>query len=375
MTKITIVGAGFGALTTLRELRRHKVDAEITVIAPRAELHYLPGSIWIPAGLRNSRRLTVPLERYFARHRATYVKATVSGLADGGRTVISDAGRHENDHLVIAAGAKFLRKLPGIENVHIPCEGLHVAEDVAARLSIMAGGVIAVGFASNPNEQGAMRGGPMFEYLFIIDAMLRKQGRRDKFELVFFSPAARPGQRLGDKAVDGLLAEMARRDIRTRLGVKIKAFEKSRIVTEAGDIPADLILFMPGITGQPWFADAGLPLSPGGMIRADAKCRVDGLDNVWVVGDAGSYPGPDWLPKQAHQADLQAHAAAVNIADVLAGRAPGRDFKSELICIVDALDSGMLVYRTEKHSIVTPRSRLFHWAKRFFERHYLRRFA
>jgi sulfide:quinone oxidoreductase len=34
------IGAGFGALSTVRE---------ITVIAPRAELHYLPGIIWIPS--------------------------------------------------------------------------------------------------------------------------------------------------------------------------------------------------------------------------------------------------------------------------------------------------------------------------------------
>jgi sulfide:quinone oxidoreductase len=375
MTKITIVGAGFGALTTLRELRRHKVDAEITVIAPRAELHYLPGSIWIPARLRNRQRLTIPLERYFARHGATFVKGTVTGLADGGRTVISDAGRHENDHLVIAAGGKFIRKLSGIEHAHIPCEGLSVAEDVEHKLSALSGGTIAVGFASNPNEQGAMRGGPMFEYLFIIDTLLRKQGRREKFELVFFSPAARPGQRLGDKAVDGLLAEMKRRGIKTKLGSKMVRFEQKKVVTEDSEFTADLILFMPGLTGLPWFGEAGLPLSPGGMIRGDAKCRVDGMDNVWVVGDSGSFPGPDWLPKQAHQADLQAHAAATNIASVMAGRQPTKDFKAELICIVDSLDSGILVYRTEQRSIVTPRMRLFHWAKRAFERHYLRTFA
>jgi len=374
MTRITIIGAGFGALTALRELRRRKVDAEITVIAPRPALHYLPGSIWIPAGLRDAAGLSIPLERYFARHGATYVQAAVTGLEEGGRVVVSEAGRHENDQLIIAAGGKFIRKLPGIEHAHVPCEGLNVAEDVAARLSGLSGGTIAVGFASNPNEQGAMRGGPMFEYLFIIDTLLRRQGRRDRFKLVFFSPAERPGQRLGDKAVDGLLAEMSRRGIETRLGAKLVRFEERSVVTEAGAFAADLILFMPGLTGLPWFAGAGLPLSPGGMIKADTKCRVEGMPGVWVVGDSGSYPGPDWLPKQAHQADLQAHAAAANIAATLAGKAPSHDFKVELICIIDSLDSGILVYRTERTSIVTPRWRLFHWAKRLFERHYLRVF-
>jgi sulfide:quinone oxidoreductase len=57
MNKITILGSGFGALTTIRELRRLKVEAEITVISPRDELHYLPSSIWIPTGLVNGEDL------------------------------------------------------------------------------------------------------------------------------------------------------------------------------------------------------------------------------------------------------------------------------------------------------------------------------
>ena len=50
---ITVLGAGFGALSTVRELRRRDAGARITLVAPRAELHYLPGIIWIPSGLRS----------------------------------------------------------------------------------------------------------------------------------------------------------------------------------------------------------------------------------------------------------------------------------------------------------------------------------
>ena len=271
--------------------------------------------------------LKYPLRRFFERKKVDFVKASATGLADGGRTVITDAGEsRRNDHLIVATGARLLRKLPGIEHALVPCEGIAVAEEIGRRLKALQGGTIAVGFASNPNEQGAMRGGPMFEYLFILDSLLRNQGRRDKFELVFFNPAARPGARLGPEAVDGLLAEMARRDIRTRLGAKMVRFEEKKFVTEGGEFAADLILFMPGLTGPAWLDKADLPLSPGGMIAADALCRVKDRPNVWVVGDAGSYPGPDWLAKQAHQADLQAKAAAANIAGL---RRLGRTFRGD----------------------------------------------
>ena len=58
----------------------------------------------------------------------------------------------------------------------------------------------------------------------------------------------------------------------------------------------------------------------------------------------------------------------------LAGKTPTARFRIELICIVDTIDKGILVYRDLKRSILLPASPLFHWAKRFFERHYLRVF-
>lgn len=374
MTDIVVLGSGFGALTVVRELRRRAVQGEITVISPRDELHYLPGSIWMPAGLRNSDNLRIPLGKFFGEHGVRFVKASVTGLAgaDRGHLVMTDNGEYRGDHVVIATGGRFIRKLPGIEHALVPCEGIAVGSEIAARLERMEKGTIAVGFASNPNEQGAVRGGPMFEFLFIIDALLRRKGRRQDFKLVFFNPSTRPGQRLGDKAVDGLLREMQRRGIETHLGHKMVRFEADRVVTEGGEIPAGLILFMPGLTGPQWASSSSLPLSPGGMIAADAKCRVTGHDGLWVVGDAGSFPGPDWLPKQAHQADLQAKAAAANIAALLQGKEPVTDFKSELVCIVDMLDTAMLVYRSERFNFVGPKAKLFHWLKRYFERHYLR---
>lgn len=372
MANITVLGSGFGALTTIRELRRNGVEDPITVISPRDELHYLPSSIWLPAGLRKASELKIPLSNFFTEHRARHVKASVTGLSADGRVVKTDAGEFSNDQLVIATGGRFIRKLPGIENALIPCEGIAVGEEIASRLEAMTGGTIAVGFGANPNEPGAVRGGPMFEFLFIIDSVLRRQGRRERFKLIFFNPSTRPGQRLGDKAVDGLLAEMARRGIETKLGHKMVRFEADKVVTEGGEFSADLILFMSGLTGPAWLSEADLPLSPGGMIAADEKCRVRDRAGVWVVGDSGSFPGPDWLPKQAHQADLQAKAAAENIATVLKGGSPTANFKPELICIVDMLDTAMLVYRSEKHNFLGPKMKLFHWLKRYFEGHYLR---
>jgi sulfide:quinone oxidoreductase len=370
--RIVILGAGFAALTAVRELRRRRPDARITLIAPKAEFVYLPSLIWVPTGIRQGKDLILPLDRFIKDHAVEFIAGRVTGLEDGGRTVVTDQGKVANDALVIATGGRFIKKLPGIEHALTLCEGVASAEAIRDRLEKMTSGRIAMGFGGNPNEPSAMRGGPMFELLFGIDTWLRRQGRRDRVELTFFNAAAEPGKRLGEKAVSGLLAEMARRRIDTHLGHKPLGFSEKGVDTEGGHVNADLILFMPGLTGPAWAADSGLTLSPGGFFKADDYCRVDEADRIFVAGDAGSFPGPDWMPKQAHMADLQAKAVAENLLLALDGADPVAKPRTELICIVDTVDSGILVYRTTKRSWVLPSSRIFHWAKRYFEGHYLR---
>ena len=192
--------------------------------------------------------------------------------------------------------------------------------------------------------------------------------------MIFFSPAPKPGIRLGETAVKKLVGRMKDLDIEIHTGHKIKKFEANKVTTEGGEFAADLILFMPGMTGNKWFANSGLPISEGGLIKANALCQVDGFDKVYVVGDSGSLPGPGWLPKQAHMAELQARAAAQNLFNQLAGKTATEKFKTELICIVDSLDKGALVYRTETRSLMLPNLRILHWAKSIFEKMHMRQY-
>jgi len=374
MPRITVIGAGFGALTAIRKLRAGDASVQIDVVAPEPEFVYFPGTIWIPTGLRKPEDLTVPLHNYFRRMNVIYHKAEATGLRDGGRTLETSNGDIANDGLIIASGGQFIRKLPGIEHSFTPCGGTAVTVEIRDRLAAMDGGTIAFGFAGNPKEPSAMRGGPVFEFMFGIDSWLRKHGRRDRFKLVFFTPAPRPGVRLGPKAVEGMLAEMAKRDITTHLGHKMKAFESDKVITEGGEFEADMILFMPGMTGNQWFDNTQLPRSEGGLIKANSHCQVEGMNKVYVAGDSGSFPGPDWMPKQAHMADLQATTAAANLLAELSGKPVSETFKVELLCIIDSYSKGMLVGRTEKRSFILPQMLPLHWVKRYFEWKYLRKY-
>lgn len=373
MKKITIIGSGFAGLTAVRTLRKSDKHTQITLISPKAELVYMPSLIWVPSSIASEKDIVIPLDGFLKRMNVRHITGEVTSLANHARTVITPTGEYQNDALIIASGGQFLKKLPGIEHAITPCEGLSAVERIRDKIQVMDGGNIAIGFASNPKEPSAMRGGPMFEFLFGLDTQLRQEGRRDKFNLTFFTPAEKPGVRLGEKAVKGLLSEMKKRNIKTYLGHKMKAFEADKVITEGGEFATDLILFMPGMTGNQWFDNTELERSEGGLLKADEFCQTS-LKNVFVAGDSGSFPGPEWMPKQAHMADLQATAAAKNVLDALNGKPASHTFKIELMCIIDSNNKGMYISRTLKGGLMLPNCRLMHYAKQIFAWWYLRQY-
>lgn len=375
MAHIVIAGAGFAACTAVKTLRKKGFQGKISLIAPRAELFYFPSLIWVPSGKRSYQDLVVPLHDYLKKNNVDYIQSRVTGIDTQAKTLKLEHSSIVYDALIIASGGRYIRKLPGIQHAKIACSGWEDTKAFSDKLATLNEGTIAFGFSGNPNEPSAMRGGPVFEFLFGVDTLLRQQGRREKFNLVFFSPAPKPGKRMGEKAVDRILAEMKKRNIKTYLGKKIKCFTESSVETEAETFKADLILFIPGMTGPVWAAESSLPLSEGGFFKANEYCQVEGQDNVFVAGDAGSFPGPEWKPKQAHMADLQAEAAARNILELLSLKKVRHTFKTELICIVDTLTSGSLVYRAPKYNLMLMKMAPMHWAKKWFEKMYLKAYC
>ena len=367
MPQLVILGSGFAGCAAVERLRKRGYADAITVISPQAALFYYPSLIWVPQGRRREADLCVSLTGFFRRYAVDHIAARVTALDPVRQVVRTEAGETPYDNLIIACGGRYLRTLPGIDaHAHIACEGWQVMKRFSDRLAAMDGGNLAFGFAGNPQEPAAMRGGPVFEFMFGVDALLRDQGRRADFHITFISTAPKPGARMGDNAVEGILREVDRRGIRRHFGHRLIGFEADEVRTAGGAVPADLTLFIPGMTGPDWVPDSGLPMSAGGFVQGDAQARVPGFPGVYVAGDAGSFPGPEWQPKQAHMAHRQARCAADNLLARLAGKPETQRFKTRLICIVDDGKTGTLVYRDEQRGFAS-RLPLWHGLKSALE--------
>ncbi|PIE42434.1 MAG: pyridine nucleotide-disulfide oxidoreductase [Gammaproteobacteria bacterium] len=373
---ITILGSGFAALTAIEQVRRSARKANIRVIAPSKRFIYYPSLIWLPSGLKTREDITWDLQHFFQKYKVEFVQAKVITIEDEGRLVKTDIGDFSNDGLIIATGCRFQNHLPGVENVQIACR-FDTADRLKKRLQTLASGTIAVGFDVNPDEPTAMRGpGPVLEYVLGIDTLLRKQRRRRKFNLVFFSPESDLIREFGDKGHQRILKLLKKRRIKVIFGQLIKGFEDNKVLLDDSVINADLTLFQPGMTGAGWLDNTGLPRSPAGLVQADEHTQVAGWSKTYVVGDAGSYPGPDWQPKLGVNAVIQAKVAAVNVInDIKKPKRAKQSITVKMIYIIDMLNRGMLVKRSEKGIKILPALRIFHRLKILVEKKHLKKFG
>lgn len=351
---IVILGAGFAALAAARELRRLRPRAKIRLVAPARRFVYRPSLIWIPVGLRKPSQLQVPLAPFLARYAIDFTPASVTGLADDGRTVLTTRGRVRNDALIIAAGAGTVNEIEGAEHALGICDGVAASDRVRERLVAMRGGRIAIGCGEHPLDPAATRCGPMCELLFGIDTWLRRREVREHFELTFFSDGADPLKRFGPGPSTRLHEEMERRNIKSRTGLVLKEFTAAGVHAAEGTIEAGLVVYSPPLSGPAWSSQTLLPCSARGFFVADEYCAVAGFEHVYVAGDAGNFPGPAWSPKLAHMARIEAEVAAANLDAALSDDAPVTRLHHELACVIDTLEGGLMLYRDDGRAVSTP---------------------
>jgi sulfide:quinone oxidoreductase len=240
-----------------------------------------------------------------------------------------------------------------------------------------AGGTIAVGFGGNPRDPSAMRGGPAFEFLFNVHHYLKKLGRRDEFKIVFFAPMAKPGQRMGKKALDILDIMLRRSNIERRVGKKIRQFEPNSIVFEDDSrLDADLTMFISACDGHAVAKESDLPKNEAGFIVIDDYCQVtfegsSDISNVYAVGDVAALEGPGWRAKQGHTAEVMARNASYNIFMRDQKRSDRKGYQEHLniLCVMDSGDGAAFVFRNDTRSILLPMPIIGHWVKKGWGRY------
>src|SRR5437763_3521884 len=120
--------------------------------------------------------------------------------------------------------------------------------------------------------------------------------------------------RLGEYAAE----QLERRGVDIRVETTLQAVEQYAAVLSDGDrIPTSTVVWTTGARPNPILAKFGLPLDERGRVKVDSTFRVEGLPQIWALGDCARVPNeatpghPD--PPTSQHALRQARQLAKNL--------------------------------------------------------------
>jgi sulfide:quinone oxidoreductase len=367
MKKVLILGGGFAGVETAIDLQKSKLF-DVTLVSDRNFLFVYPISIWIPVHELKYENAQIKLADIQKKHGFKLLIDKVTGINAAQNTVTFDNQSLSYDYLVVAFGSGKMQP-KGVEFTTTICGQPQQTQQLREKLDALVAkgsGKIAIGFGGNPKDKSAVRGGPGFELMFNINHYLRKKGIRNNFELTMFAPMAEPGARMGKNAMKAMSKMFDTQNIKSHYGKKITEFVEDGIVFEdESKLQSDLTMFIAAGAGSPVLKNTDLPLSEAGFVKINDYNQVAEFPNVFAIGDAAAYEGPEWTAKQGHIAEVMGRNAAYNIVHIEKGSEKRKGYQAHLniLCVMDMGNGAAFVYRDSKKEILIPMPIIGHWMK------------
>ncbi len=369
--RVLVLGGGFAGVEAAIYLKKQNLD--VTLVSDRDYFYIYPTSIWIPTGQVTKEDISVPLDKLAMKHGFQLIVDPVIRVEAKSKKVTLHSGRilEGYTYMVIALGQDKIQH-KGMEHTLSICgkpEEATALYELLDTLIQKKEGKIAMGFGGNPKDTSAVRGGPAFEVLFNVDSYLKKKGVRDNFELTFFAPMEKPGQKMGEKALLMMDKMFKMTNIKKKTGAKITLFEEDGICFEDGTkLESDLTMFISAGTGHSVLKESGLPLSDAGYVVTNEYNEIDGFEDIYAIGDSASLMGPEWRAKQGHVAEVMAKNVAYNIINKVKNIDAKRSYMQHLniLCVMDTGNGAAFVYRSDNGGKMIPMPIVGHWMKKMW---------
>ena len=328
---VVVVGgsfAGLGAAYTVRE-RLGPAD-RVTLVSDLGHFVFAPSLVRVALGQRLPHS-SFELDSALAAKGVDFVRSHVREVRADAHTVVTDSGEMRYDRLVIATGGRpDTSAIPGLAGEFRAASWI-VGEDSAmeARNAVRAlladPGPLVIGAA-----QGASYISAAYELALGLDAMLRREGRREQVPITFVT--AEPylghlgfGQTAARPKIEKLFAE---RNIEPRVGVGIDHLSRHEVALSGGEpFPAKTSIIMPPFTGAVDIWKSAQLTDQSGLIPVTPQYRHVEHPDIYAAGVASYFAEP--VPplgygRPPHTGYLSLHSGRITGQNVAASLGSGQ---------------------------------------------------
>ena len=337
--RVVIVGGGFGGLKAALALGRSG-RAQVLILDKRNYHLFQPLLYQVATATLNPSDIAVPIRQVVARHRKVSVLMEMVLSVDlAGKTVITDAGRHPYDYLILAAGAshsyfghpEWEELAPGLKTVEQALEirrrvltAFEQAEketDPVAQARLLTFVVIGGG------PTGVEMAGALSELAHAIVASDFRNLKRELLRVILLQGGDRVLPQFAPALSVKAKAALEKKGVEVRLDKLAKEITAAGVRLDDGLVPTANVIWAAGVKPAPLNKSLGLPMDREGRVIVAPDLSLPGHPEVFAIGDQAHFDTPHGpLPGLAPVAMQQGVHAAHLILDEIAGR-PRRPFK------------------------------------------------
>jgi NADH dehydrogenase len=337
--RVVIVGGGFGGLKAALVLGRSG-RAQVTLLDKRNHHLFQPLLYQVATASLNPSDIAVPIRQVLARYRTVSVRMETALSVDlAGRAVVTEAGRHPYDYLILAAGAshsyfghpEWEEFAPGLKTVEQALEirrrvltAFEQAEketDAAAQARLLTFVVIGGG------PTGVEMAGALSELAQAIVASDFRNLKPGMLRVILLQGGDRVLPQFAPSLSAKAKAALEKKHVEVRLDKLAKDITPAGVRLDDGFIPAANIIWAAGVKPAPLNKTLGLTLDREGRVPVGPDLSLPGHPEVFAIGDQAHCDTPKGpLPGLAPVAMQQGVHTARLILDEIAGR-PRRPFK------------------------------------------------
>ncbi|HSZ70149.1 MAG TPA: FAD-dependent oxidoreductase [Solirubrobacteraceae bacterium] len=326
--RIVVLGAGFGGLelaTMLSETLGE--DARVTVIdkSDAFVFGFSKLDIMFRGAAPDSVRMYY---RDLAKPGVRVLRETITAIDPAARTVLTDAGTHAADVLVIALGADYdMDATPGLAEAGNEFYSVAGAERLAGVIPSFSRGHAVIGICGAPFKCPPAPS----ECALMLDDELTARGVRDACEISIVMPLGTPVPPSPETSA-ALEGEFAARGIKLLSGRRVAALDGSRgqvVLDDDSELPFDLFLGVPRHRAPDVVISSGM--TEDGYIPVDFATLATRYPGVYAVGDVATAG----VPKAGVFAEGAARVVARTVVSQLRGGEPPERHLGRGTCYIE----------------------------------------